>query len=122
MAKLPMSFLFGLSLALALPALAQQSAKDVPIPPKQPPPANDPNAPTVTIRSSDNGDRVEEYRQNGRIMMVHVTPKHGVPYTLYDDNHDGRLDRSDVAKNDVSPVYYTVYEWGNGTTKEKKKK
>ena len=24
---------------------------------------------------------------------------------------DGRLDHSDISKNDVSPVYYTIYEW-----------
>jgi len=38
-------------------------------------------------------------------------PKHGVPYTLMDSDHDGRLDQSDISKNDVSPVYYTIYEW-----------
>jgi hypothetical protein len=113
MAKLTLSVLFGL--ALAFQAQAQDSAKDVPIPPKKPPPANDSNAPTVTIRSTATGDRVEEYRQNGKVFMVKVTPKKGVPYTLYDDDKDGRLDRSDAEKNDVSPVYYTLYEWGNRT-------
>jgi hypothetical protein len=43
--------------------------------------------------------------------MVRVVPAHGVPYTLMDEDHDGRLDTSDISKNDVSPVYYTIYEW-----------
>jgi hypothetical protein len=43
--------------------------------------------------------------------MVRVVPAHGVPYTLMDENKDGRLDHSDISKNDVSPVYYTIYEW-----------
>ena len=86
-------------------------AQDVPIPPKAPPPACDEGAPTVTIRSTRDGDRYEEYRQNGHVFMVRVVPAHGIPYTLTDDDHDGRLDHSDISKNDVSPVYYTIYEW-----------
>jgi hypothetical protein len=92
-------------------AQAPTTAKDVPIPAKQPPPATDANVPTVSIRSSENGDRVEEYRQNGQVFMVKVTPKHAPAYYLYDDDHNGRLDRSDAEKNDISPVYWTIYEW-----------
>jgi hypothetical protein len=47
-----------------------------------------------------------------------VTPKNGVPYTLYDDDKDGRMDRSDAEKNDISPVYYTIYEWGTAKKKD----
>ena len=107
-------------LLLSLSLIAQAQApetKDVPIPPKEPPPASDEGAPTVTIRDTESGDRVEEYRQNGQVFMVKVTPKNGVPYTLYDDNNDGRLDRSDAEKNDISPVYYTIYEWGTADKK-----
>lgn len=93
------------------PDPAPAPAPEAPIPPKEPPPATDENVPTVTIRTTESGDRVEEYRQNGQVFMVKVTPKNGVPYTLYDDNMDGRLDRSDAEKNDISPVYYTIYEW-----------
>ena len=108
-----------LSLASIAQAQAPAPTKDVPIPPKEPPPVGDEGIPQVSIRSSENGDRVEEYRQNGKVTMVKVTPKNGVPYTLYDDDKDGRLDRSDAEKNDVSPVYYTIYEWG--TAKKAKK-
>lgn len=105
--------------ALALGAAAQPgsaakpvSPRDVPIPDKIPAPVGkDSAAPTVTIRSGGNGDVVEEYREGGRIYMVHVTPKHGKPYYLYDDNGNGRLDRTDADKASVSPVYWTIYEW-----------
>jgi hypothetical protein len=93
------------------PASAPVLAQDVPIPPKAPPPQGDDAGPTVTIRSTRDGDRYEEYRQNGHVYMVRVVPAHGIPYTLTDDDHDGRLDHSDISKNDVSPVYYTIYEW-----------
>ena len=92
------------------PPTAQESA-GVPIPEKIPAPASEANAPTVTIRASENGDVVEEYRQNGQVFMVRITPVRGVPYYLYDDDRNGRLDRSDAEKNDISPVYWTIYEW-----------
>ncbi len=101
-------------LLLALSSVAEAQApttKDVPIPEKIPSPVSEEGTPTVTIRASENGDRVEEYRQNGQIYMVKVTPTRGKPYYLYDDDHNGRLDRSDAEKNDVSPVYWTIYAW-----------
>jgi len=103
------------ALALAASGLAAAQAtsthKDVPIPEKKPPPVGKEGAPTVTIRTTEDGDVVEEYRSAGKVTMVHVTPKVGVPYYLYDDDHNGRLDRSDAEKGDVKPVYYKVYEW-----------
>ena len=104
----------GFALA-AGPALAQDGAgtsKDVPIPKKQPPPAgSDEVAPSVTIRTSDNGDRVEEYREAGKVYMVRIVPVRGKPYYLYDDDRNGRLDRSDADKHTIAPVYWTIYEW-----------
>jgi hypothetical protein len=113
--------LFRSVLMLSLSSIAQAQApapQDVPIPPKEPPPATDEGIPQVSIRATENGDSVEEYRQNGKVYMVKVTPKNGVPYTLYDDDKDGRLDRSDAEKNDISPVYYTIYEWGTAKKKD----
>jgi hypothetical protein len=107
MLTLPRLLLFVLAASTAPLAFAQ----DVPIPPKAPPPQTDDAGPTVTIRNTRDGDRYEEYRQDGHVYMVRVVPKRGVPYTLMDEDHDGRLDHSDISKNDVSPVYYTIYEW-----------
>ena len=84
--------------------------QDAPLPEKidtVPPPEDEP---TVKIRAIDNGDTVEEYRVNGRLTMVKVRPRGGVPYTLVDANGDGRLDRKD-AEGPVAPVYWTLYEW-----------
>jgi hypothetical protein len=106
MRLLPVTLLF----ALALTAQAK-TTKDVPIPEKVPSPPSEEAGPTVTIRSSDNGDRVEEYREGGKVYMVKVTPAHGKAYYLYDDDRNGRFDRSDAEKNDISPVYWTIYEW-----------
>ena len=87
------------------------SSGDVPVPKKLQGPPSEETTPTVTIRSSENGDRIEEYRQGGRVYMVRVTPVRGKSYYLYDDDGNGRLDRTDADKNTVSPVYWTIYEW-----------
>ena len=99
------------SLSLLLALAAASPAQDVPIPEKVPSPPSEETAPTVSIRSSDNGDVIEEYREGGAVFMVRITPAHGKPYYLYDDDRNGRLDRSDAEKNDISPVYWTLYEW-----------
>lgn len=46
--------------------------------------------PEVTIRKRGE-DTVEEYRVNGMLYKVVVTPLHGVPYTLIDPKGDGNL-------------------------------
>lgn len=102
---------FSLNLLLALATAPAAASADVPIPRKIQGPPSEETTPTVTIRSSENGDRIEEYREGGRITMVRITPTHGKPYYLYDDNGNGRLDRSDADRNTVSPVYWTIYEW-----------
>lgn len=68
------------------------------------------SAPEVAISTRANGDVVEEYRVNGRLTHVRVTPKRGVPYSLRDTNNDGRLDNRD-SDAPVNPVYFTLYEW-----------
>lgn len=107
--------LLPLLLALALQdAEAPAKAGDVPIPEKveatEPAanPADDP--PEVTIRVESSGDRVEEYRQNGVLYMVKVTPTRGAPYYLMDTDGNGRLNRDDRDPR-VSPVHWTIYEW-----------
>ncbi|QWT19045.1 DUF2782 domain-containing protein [Bacillus sp. NP157] len=66
-------------------------------------------APEVTVHT-EGTDTVEEYRTAGRLTMIRVTPKNGVPYQVM-ANNDGKLVRDSGTIN-VSPVYYKVYEWG----------
>jgi hypothetical protein len=101
----------ALAFASAPVAATATAGKDVPIPKKIPSPVSEQTAPTVTIRSGSNGDRIEEYREGGKLKMVRITPVRGKPYYLYDDNGDGRLDRSDADRHSIAPVYWTIYEW-----------
>ena len=113
-------FIVSAFLAFAATA-AQEASQDpgqtatpprsaAPLPEKIRAPDDVSNIPAVKIHTRDNGDVVEEYRHNGRLYMVKVTPPGGIPYTLMDTNGDGLLDKSD-AEGPVAPVYYTIYRW-----------
>ena len=113
-----LSLLAPLVLALAVQAEPASDASaaavrdDVPVPEKIPSPPSEQTEPTVSIRTGENGDRIEEYRLNGQVTMVRVTPQRGPTYTLVDSNGDGRLDEVDAEPNGgIAPVYWTVYEW-----------
>jgi hypothetical protein len=85
-------------LAIALPLAAQQRPKLEPLPEPPPPPPGlvpDPALePQVTITTRGE-DKVEEFRINGKLYAVKVTPPHGVPYFLMDDIGDGTMSRRD---------------------------
>lgn len=86
-------------------------AEEAPIPPKLPNLPSEDDAPTVNIRRDEKtGDVIEEYRTNGRLQMVKVTPARGKPYQLIDTNGDGKLDSHDF-EGRVRPVYWTLFEW-----------
>ena len=105
-----------LSAAYAPPGLAQSEApvppaEEAPIPPKLPNLPSEDSAPTVNIRRDEKtGDVIEEYRTNGRLQMVKVTPQRGKPYQIIDTDGDGKLDSHDYEGN-VRPVYWTLFEW-----------
>jgi len=89
--------------------LAPESEGDVPIPPKIQGEQFDP-----TVRIIEEDDRlIEEYSSNGRVYMVKVTPKKGLPYYYIDTDGDGKLelDPDQRAMNPVQPVYWKVAEW-----------
>jgi hypothetical protein len=84
--------------AFALTAAAQQRPADLqPLPEPPPPPAmaDSPLEPQVTIRKRGE-DKVEEYRVNGKLYMVKVTPPHGTPYYLIDRKGDGSFAREET--------------------------
>jgi hypothetical protein len=85
-------FLLFLSLILA-PVLALADTDQLPdlMPPPLPGAAAEDMEPEVTIRRQDGG-RIEEYRINGQLYMVKVTPAKGPSYYLMDTNGDGELE------------------------------
>lgn len=77
----------------------------------------DPNAVAQRIAASQHttrqqgGDTVDEYRQNGKVWMIHIVPQGGGPdETFMDTTGTGRLTR-DPRQGPVSPVYFSLYDW-----------
>lgn len=96
-----LALLFGLPcLAASLPALADAKnptpADLQPLPEPPPPPAGyqpDPSMePQVTIVQKGE-TKEEQFRVNGKLYMVKVTPPYGAPYYLVDNRGDGIFTR-----------------------------
>lgn len=88
----------GLTLCCLRPALAEEWPKDLqPIPDPDAtnttaPAASVDQEPEITIRNRGK-DKVEEYRRNGRLYMIKITPRIGRPYYLVDPTGDGHFVR-----------------------------
>jgi hypothetical protein len=102
---------------LASTALAQTPARPPnlqPIPEPPPPPPGmelDPALePQVTILKRGQ-DTVEEFRINGRLYMVRVTPPHGVPYYLIDNRGDGNFARQDNFDTGLRVPMWVIRSW-----------
>lgn len=65
-----------------------QPLEDIPPPPLSKD-GEQPDEPQITIVKKKNGDTVEEYRINGQLYMMKVTPAHGVPYYMHREDQDG---------------------------------
>ena len=81
------------ALLASAPALAQAPPKLEPLPDISAPPqiSIDPRLePEITIRQRG-ADKVEEFRVNGKLYMVRVTPPGGAPYILLDQTGGGQL-------------------------------
>ena len=91
------------------PKIPQTVVPQEPLPPKV---QDEQLEPTVTIREEEDR-RIEEYRLNGRIYMIKVTPKNGVPFYYIDTDGDGQLelDMDQQALNPVQPVHWKIKEW-----------
>ncbi len=103
-------------LMVSLPLQAQddtQPAPDPAAPPPLPPKVQGEQIePSVHIRQEEER-MVEEYSIDGRVYMIKVTPKVGLPYYYFDEDGDGQLELQpgDEALNPVRPVFWKIKEW-----------
>lgn len=79
----------------------------------------DPSLPEVRVRQKGD-DSIQEYSRNGRVYMVVVTPKNGVPQTYMVDNQ-GKL-RDQAGQPPVRPVMYKIMEWGKSPPPQDEKR
>lgn len=97
-----------LVLTLASPLVLADTPPAAPVPP---PPAIadgmiEGAGPEPEVRIIQKGaDKIEEYRINGLLYMIKVTPSVGFPYYLVDDDGTGNLKQIDPARRIVIPQW-----------------
>ncbi|MDD5250223.1 MAG: DUF2782 domain-containing protein [Rhodocyclaceae bacterium] len=104
--------MFALFLIAALPVAAQNRPADLqPLPEAPPPPPGVADAaiePQITI--VQHGETKEEqYRVNGKLYMIKVTPPHGgTPYYLIDSRGDGTWARQESLDSGVRVPMWVI--------------
>ena len=87
----------ALSVASGVAVAQQRPPKLEPLPEPPPPPVIRDGADEPSVRiAPQEGDRVEEMREGGRIVMIKVTPPGGIPYYLMDPTGSGNFVRRDT--------------------------
>jgi hypothetical protein len=91
-------------------ALAQQrppKLEPLPEPPAPPLVRDGSDEPRVRIAPQE-GDRVEELREGGNIVMLKVTPPNGIPYYLMDLTGSGNWTRRDSLDPGIRVPMWTI--------------
>jgi len=101
---------FLVLLGAAAGALAQQRPPKLePLPEPPPPPLIRDGADEPRVRiAPQEGDRVEEVREGGRIVMLKVTPPNGISYYLMDLTGGGDLTRRDSLDPGIRVPMWTI--------------
>jgi hypothetical protein len=101
--------LLSLSAAAAVVLAQQPPPKLEPLPEPPPPPLIRDGADEPRVRiAPQEGDKVEEMRDGGRVVMLKVTPPNGIPYYLLDLNGDGNWIRRDALDPGVRVPMWTI--------------
>jgi hypothetical protein len=96
----------------AKPFSKGQALQPIPEPPPAPPgfepdPALEPQV-TIQRRGSDT---IEEFRINGKLYMVRVTPANSRPYYLIDTMGRGDFVRHDSYDTGTRPPMWVIHQW-----------
>jgi len=89
----------------------QRPPKLEPLPEPPPPPPTAADAEPVVRIPVQEGDKVEEVREGGRIVMLKVTPPHGRPYYLVDTSGNGNWMRRDALDDGVRVPMWPIHTW-----------
>ena len=89
----------------------QRPPKLEPLPEPPPPPPTAADAEPVVRIPVQEGDKVEEVREGGRIVMLKVTPPHGRAYYLVDTSGNGNWMRRDALDDGVRVPMWPIHTW-----------
>lgn len=98
---------------ICLPALAGQPvpANLEPLPPPPPfdaAPDSASNGETEVTITKQTEQTIEEFRAGGKLYMIKITPKNGVPYYLVDDQGDGKFARQESLDSGIRPPRWVI--------------
>lgn len=99
---------------LAVAAQAAPQLEPVPEPPPMPEQVSPEEAivePTVKSSEREDGSRFDEYSYQNHVYMVKVTPKHGDPYYLVDQQGDGNLVKYQGKTPMLSVPMWMLHRW-----------
>lgn len=102
--------LFAALSVAATSLLAQQPPPKLePLPEAPPPPVVRDGADEPTVRiAPQEGDKIEEIRDGGRVIMIKVTPPGGVPYYLVDTLGTGNPAARESLDSGIRPPMWTI--------------
>ena len=109
MARSLLALLLAISGSLAQAQKPPPKLEPLPEPPPPPPMAEE-GEPVVRIPVQE-GDKVEEVREGGRVVMLKVTPAHGKPYYLVDTTGNGNWMRRDSLDDGVRVPMWPIHTW-----------
>lgn len=115
-AQLALTVAAALALAAMQPAVAQnrpqnlEALPDVPPPPPASLQLSPGQEPEVRIIQRDR-EKIEEFRMNGQLYMIRVTPPGGVPYYLVDHFGDGNFARTATYDSGVRVPMWVIRSW-----------
>lgn len=107
--RLIISSLFALVIAYS-PLQVVMAAEEEQIPPPLPEALEEGFEPEVTIiRRKET--LIEEFRRNGILYMIKITPKRGYPYYLIDSDGDGSLETRQNELGNPEVVQWRLFSW-----------
>jgi hypothetical protein len=110
--KIVKPLVFTLSLlVISSVNFAEEKAAPVPPPPNLPPAMDDDDSMQADVVIRKGKDEViEEFRVNGELYMVRITPNVGKPYYIrYPDGEKGKQIRKDL--DDINTPFWKLFEW-----------
>jgi hypothetical protein len=103
------AFFLVLSVAATGVLAQQRPPKLEPLPEAPPPPVIRDGADEPAVRiAPQEGDKVEEIRDGGRVIMIKVTPPGGVPYYLVDTLGTGNPAARESLDSGIRPPMWTI--------------
>lgn len=100
---------FALSVAATGVLAQQRPPKLEPLPEAPPPPVVRDGADEPAVRIAPQaGDKIEEIRDGGRVIMIKVTPPGGVPYYLVETLGTGNPAARESLDSGIRPPMWTI--------------